>query len=296
MNSINEHQQSERGILLQKAADGAHAAAYLIEGWRMSISVALMLAALVATAVHAVAAPIALTGAAWSFVSVLLLSSISQRHTTVAATAQHEFDTWLFGIPWSSYAGERIPDEELRRWARKSKIAEHRLKTWYPEVSGLPVPYAVLSCQRESLTWDWRLRRRFAIVLVVSASAWAALGISIGLIADLSVRTLALRWFLPSSSALIMALQMANGHSQIATAKDKLAAIVRSELGRAGSPGPSTAEQAELMTVAAQVQEGLFKLRQKRERVPRRIYEMYRDRDEADMRATTADLRERFDL
>ena len=296
MQAINEKQESDRGLLLQRGADGAHSSAYRIEIWRITISFVVMLASIVATIVPAVVATTAIVGAAWSFVSVLLMSTASQRRTEVAAKLQHQFDTRLCEIPWESYAGEAIADEELRRWARKSKLAETRMRTWYPDVADFPLPYAVLSCQRESLTLDWRLRRRFASALVAFASAWSAAGIGIGLLGDLSVRTVALQWFVPSSAALILALRMAYGHSQVASAKDKWSAVVRSELAGARPSGPSAKERKELMSKAAEVQQGLFVLRQRRERVPRPIYERYRDQDEADMRETTADLRRHLGL
>lgn len=296
MQSINDRQQTDRGLLLQRAADGVHRMAHSLESWRIVVALTLMLAAVVASVWSAAAPAIAIAGAIWSFVSVLLLAAISQRQTNLAATLQHQFDTWLFDLPWASYAGEPVADEEIRRWSRKSTLEESRMKTWYPDVTGFPLAYAVLSCQRESLTWDWRLRRRFSTALAVSASAWIAIGISIGLAGDLSVRTIAFRWFVPSSSALIMALQAAHGHSQIASAKDKWATVVRAELDTASSPNLSSTEEAELMSKAADVQQGLFALRKKRERVPRFIYERYRDQDEADMRETTAEFRARLGL
>jgi hypothetical protein len=152
MQNINKKQESARGVLLQSAADGAHATAYHIERWRLIVSIALMLAAILASVAPDLAPGIGIAGAAWSFVSFVLLGAASQRHTITSATIQQQFDTWLFELPWGSYAGKLVPDEELRRWSRRSTLDENRMKTWYPDVTGFPDPYAILACQRESLT------------------------------------------------------------------------------------------------------------------------------------------------
>jgi len=64
---------------------------------------------------------------------------------------------------------------------------------------------------------------------------------------------------------------------------------VRAELDTASSPTLSSKEDDELIAKAAEVQQGLFELRKKRERIPRFVYERYRDQHETDMREPPRD-------
>lgn len=290
MVDVYSRQGTDRGLLLQRAADASHKRAYRIERIRIVGSVAFGLAAVVAT-VFPVAAPvIAIAGAAWALLS-LLLAGASRKETRAAAIIQQQFDTWLFDRPWEQYAGEKFGDEELHRRARRSTMDEQRMKTWYPDVTGMPDVYAVLACQRENLAWDGRLRRRWANVLVAAAGGWTALGLLIGLMADLSVRTICLEWYVPSSSMIVLSVQMAKAHRELASEKEQLITLVRAELEVAGPGDPDPADVPLLQERCREVQRRIFELRRHTERVPQRLYQKYRYEDEADMQATVHSLR-----
>lgn len=295
MLDVANKQATDRGLLLQRAADGTHRRAYRIERVRIVVSVAFGLAAIVATTVPRAAPVIAIAGAAWALASLLIVGA-SQKETNIAAVIQQQFDTWLFNLSWESYAGEGVADEELHRRARQATISEERLRTWYPDVSGFPEVYAVLACQRENLSWDWRIRRRWADVLVAVTGAWVALGLLIGLAGDLPVRTLCLRWYVPSASMLVLGLQLTKAHREVAGKKEQLATLVRSELETARPGDPDPADEPVLRERCREVQRRIFELRRETARVPRSIYERFRDDDEADMRATVDGLRRQLGL
>jgi len=295
--ALHERQGSPRGLLLQRAADGSHAVAYRIEAVRLVISVCFGMAAIISTAWPSVAKPIGAASALWAGFSFVVLAVWSQRETTAAALAQESFDTWLYGLPWTSASRDRpLAEEELRRRARRSSLPEERLATWYPDVSGIASPYQALACQRENLSWDWRLRRRYATALAVAIAAWIALGVLIGLVGDLSVRDLVIRWFVPSSSLLLLAAQQVRGHREIATEKEQLATEVRAELDAADNMPLSDDEEARLWQRCRLIQDGLLGARKRGERVPRWLFERYRDDDELDMRETAAATRDRLTL
>jgi hypothetical protein len=290
MSEIHEQQATPRGLLLQRAADGSHVVAHRIEMVRLIISLLFGVAAVVATVWPAAAAPIGVAGAAWALASFAGLGSWSQRETSAAALAQESFDTWLFNLQWSpSTTDKPLPDEELRRRARRSTLAEDRMTTWYPDVAGVEHEYGVLICQRENLTWDWRLRRRYANALTGAIAAWIIAGVAIGLTCNLTTRDLIVRWFVPSMSALLLAAQQARGNREIASEREQLAARVRAELEVADN-GPLVAdERARLRETMRAIQDGIYRTRKRSERVPRRLYEHFRYRDEEDMRETAAD-------
>lgn len=293
-NQINTRQGTDRGILLQQAADGSHARAQRIEDARVAVSVILGISSAIAMAVPATAPAIAAVGAGWSFVSLVLLAKASGEHTDAAARAQEHFDSWLFDLPRSASVGERLSDEEAHRRARWSRTSVDRMRTWYPDVSGLSQPYAVLACQRENLTWDWRLRRRWASVLTWFAYLWVALGLALGATFDLSTRAIVLQWLLPSSSMVVMSLQMARANRDVATEKEQLAKLVRDELDAATAGEPDPDAKRALRTLSRSIQDGLFQTRRRAERVPGWFYERFRSSDEEDMHATVAALRDRI--
>lgn len=292
---IHEMQASPHGLLLQRAADGSHKVAYRLEHPRVVGSLAFGAAALVAAVWPAAAPAIAIASTAWMVFSFAVLGVWGQRETSAAALVQESFDRWLYGLPWSSsVAGEPLAEEELRRRARRSTAEEQRLATWYPDVSGVAPVHAALLCQRENLTWDWRLRRRYAGLLTVAITAWISLGVLIGLSADLSVRQITVRWFVPSASALLLAAQHVRGHHEIAREKEQLAATVRAELDGADANPLSHSEESRLWVLCRSIQDGLFHTRKRGERVPRWMYERYRDADEQDMRETVVAIRVRL--
>lgn len=292
---IHEQQATDRGLLLQRAADGSHVVAHRIESVRLVVSLLFGAAAVAATLWPPAAPAIAVSGAVWALFSFAVLAPWSQRESNVATLAQEGFDTWLFRIPWSPSLVERPPaDEELRRRARRSTLAETRMTTWYPDVSGVEHEYATLICQRENLSWDSRLRDRYATALGCSIVAWTAIGIAVGLGADLSVRELLVRWFVPSTSALLLAWQHARANRELASEREVLFARVRGQLDVADSAPLSDEERGRLSDEARSIQDGIFRTRKRSERVPRWMYERFRSRDEADMRETAADTVERL--
>jgi hypothetical protein len=259
------------------------------------ISLLFGVAAVVATAWPSAAAPIGVAGATWALASFAGLGVWSQRETAAASLAQETFDTWLFGLPWSaSITDTPLPDEELRRRARRSTLAEARMATWYPDVAGIQHEYGVLVCQRENLTWDGRLRRRYANALAATIAAWTAAGVGIGLALDTSTRDVVVRWFVPSMSALLLAAQQARGNREIAAEREQLAARVRAELEVADTSPLSADDRIRLRETSRAIQDGIYRTRRRSERVPRRIYEHFRDTDEEDMRETAADTVKRL--
>lgn len=292
---LHERQGTDHGLLLQRAADGSHVVAYRIEMIRLVVSLGFGVAAITSTAWPSIAKPVGAASAIWAVLSFAVLGVWSQRETGAAALAQESFDTWLYGLPWTSGPSDRpLPEEELRRRARRSTLPEVRMSGWYPDVSGLAPPYGALVCQRENLSWDWRLRRRYASVLAIAIAGWIAIGVLIGLVSDLSVRDLVIRWLVPSSSILLLAAQQARSHREIGTEKEQLATVVRAELEAADNAPLAPDEEARIWQRCRVVQDGLLRARKRGERVPRWLFEHYRDDDEVDMRETAAATRARL--
>lgn len=294
---IHEKQATPRGLLLQRAADGSHLLAHRIEMSRLAVSLLFGLAAVVATRWPDTAPMIAVSGATWAIFSFCVLAPWSQRETTTAALTQELFDTELFDIPWSPSLVDQPPaEEDLRRRARYSSLHEERMTTWYPEVGGIDHAYGILICQRENLSWDSRLRNRYATTLMCAIGGWTVIGLVVGVVTGLSVWELLIRWFAPSTAALLFAGQHARVNRELAYERRMLRDRVRQVLDSAG-PGPlSKHHRNRLYDEARSIQDGIFRTRNHSERVPRWFYECFRSADEADMRETASDTVKRLRL
>lgn len=87
---------------------------------------------------------------------------------TAGARLQELFDVQVLGIPWKeSLAGEKPSMDtisDLARAYRATHATTADLQSWYSvEVAVLPLVLAQVACQRESISWDRRLRQWYAV-------------------------------------------------------------------------------------------------------------------------------------
>lgn len=293
MNSIVERQGSDRGLLLQRAADSSHRRTRRLEALQLSISLLLAGAGLGATLYQRIGGAVAVAGAIWAVLCFAVIGVIIQRDRSAAACIQEMFDTWLYELPLST-GSRAFPDEELLRRSRGSQITEERMRTWYPDVTGLPRVFAIMSCQRVNLLWDSRLRRRYAFLLECAVVAWLTAGLTLGAALDSSLRSLLIHWAVPSSAALILLLQMSRQNRESALGREQLVAILQAELDAARFGDPRVQDLPRLEEKCKEVQQGLFALRRRLGRVPGVLYERYRPEDEADMRGALTAVRARL--
>lgn len=288
--------QNEAGFLeLLHAADTAHANAQHWETARAVVALASSCGSLVAAFMHGLAIPASIFGGCGS-IAVLAMTFVSQNHTKEATRIQEVFDVRLFDLPINDEFRPLPVDEEIGRLARQYHKQEKR--NWYVDVSDLPLPYAVLLCQRENLLWDWPLRRRWASMLLKAASTWVILGLAVALITDWTTRELLLRWLIPSLPGLILAWNLVVKNRQIAREKQQMALEVDEKISvlAAVKPGQRlpTNRCTKLMRDCRIYQDRIFRLRNHAERVPGRLYKKYRSEDEDLARAAAARLRSRL--
>jgi hypothetical protein len=86
----------------------------------------------------------------------------------------------------------------------------------------------VLICQRSNLVWDWRLRKKFAIVMLVLLGLILGFGISIGLITKLTFKIYLMGIFIPSVPAIFFGLKEAIEHFRISNEKINLMNLTNS--------------------------------------------------------------------
>ena len=104
---------------------------------------------------------------------VFWLAPWLDKRRTEAAQVQEAFDCDVLALPWNGIKAGTRPDPELikEQADRYGKWATQMppLEDWYaPSVDSLPLHIGRLVCQRSNCSWDARLRRRYAVLVVVA--------------------------------------------------------------------------------------------------------------------------------
>ncbi|MEX0974647.1 MAG: S-4TM family putative pore-forming effector [Bacillota bacterium] len=102
-----------------------------------------------------------------------ILKPVGRNRAKIAASIQEEFDTSTLGLPWNEVLAGRLPEPQTIVEA-SGRFGGDRsaLRDWYGDVTGAPWEIGVLLCQRENLSWNWRLKRtisNLALCYVVGA-------------------------------------------------------------------------------------------------------------------------------
>jgi hypothetical protein len=283
---------------LLRAASASHVRGQRVEAVRLTVSLVLAAAGLVAAFVDATATPITVAGAAWAIVYVTGVNPWARNEARRGATLQEMFDIDLFGLPWNqTAAGERLPPHEINQLARRFTPSRGRgdwLRDWYVDTRGVPQPYDVFICQEQNLGWDARLRRRWARVLLGAVIAWTLLGMLIGYLADLTIPETVARWYLPSAAALLLGIDTYRTQRDPAAERERIIPLIQAEIDRAQPPPLRGAEQQRLRDTAREIQDIILATRKQAVRVPQWFYARFRQADEQDFQSNADGLRSRL--
>jgi hypothetical protein len=291
---INSEQNSDECLALLAAADAAHAKGQRVEVVRAKVAVTWALVSVVAAFFDSWAVTAAIVGVVGGGV-IGLLGLLSGSSAMTANRIQEKFDIGLFRLPLR--AGVSLPTtEEVQGLAREYKGPPKR--NWYVDVTDLPLPYAVLLCQRENLQWDWQLRRRWASKVLRASSIWLAAGLILGLSLDWSLRAFFVQWLAPSAPVIQLAFVIVRDNLQIAAAKQKLALDIEEQLSVLPAVPPDTSLEEnvsrDLMADCSHNQQCIYELRSSAQRVPAKEYARTKDQFEEDMRVAAGELRSRL--
>lgn len=297
---IHERQLDPEMIRLQRAATVSHLRGQRVDALRTGVAILLAVAGIVTTATGQGSPVMSIIGAGWFLISAFLLKRAAGATARQGALLQEMFDTGLFYLPWhSTAAGDPVADPDVSDLAhrlREGSTRDRRITTgWYDSTEGVHYPYDALIAQEQNLGWDTRLRRRYASLIVAAVIIWSGLGLVAGLaIADTTLVSTLLTFFVPSLSAYQVAQEIWAGQRAIADERDNLLAMVTAEL-RSAQPGPvSEPEWQRLREVARDIQDGILRTRLDATRVPEWFYRHYRNRDELDFADTAEGHRRRL--
>lgn len=163
-------------------------------------------------------------------VAILTLSVLTPLQTSLqekAAKIQQLFDCDVLQLDWSQmYSGNR-PNPEIiidysEKYVQKNKTCSNLLD-WYSIVVGsLPMHQARLLCQRENVSWDVQLKRRYARWVIVILVTLVVIICLLGLIGGLTLENVILSLVVPLAPTFIFGLRQYIEHNEAAKRLDRL--------------------------------------------------------------------------
>jgi SMODS-associating 4TM effector domain len=287
--SIAERQNSEYALRLNKASRVINQTAVRIEAVRGALSLLLVVVAIVFAALGRTEPALAVAGFVWALVSTVVIVPWSKQASSESAAVQEHFDTYVFALPWNSACVTKLEPERITALADRFTDDEADVRDWYPDTAQAARPFDMLLCQRANLMWDISLRELWARVTQAALAIWVVTGLVIGVAGGLTVWTILLRWYVPSSAAILLAFEIIRAQRQTANERKVLLATVKAELDRRDNVS-SAVQLADIEQKCREIQDGIFDTRKQVARVPSWLYKLTRQRHEARMRAATAEL------
>jgi SMODS-associating 4TM effector domain len=160
------------------------------------------------------AAWVAALAALWVLAGRTFLGKAEDSEMDAGVTAQEQFDTELFGLPWhEALAGRPLAHEEVISASDHIRgAARIKKENWYANTDKAPWPLNVVLCQRSGAVWSRRTHLCYAQILTVAAWAWFLAGIFMGIAAHLTLGGYLIMLFLPSQPAFLDAMDLIRSH------------------------------------------------------------------------------------
>lgn len=285
--SIGQRQNSEPGLRLLKAAQVANSRVARMESARLVLSLVLVLAVLATTVYGDQPGPLlAIVGSFWAILSAIVLVPSSRRLRNESCLIQEQFDTYVFDLPWNPAMGSKVDLERVHELSYRFTGGVDKIVDWYPDTSAHR-PLDVLISQRANVNYDIRLRERWRRIVIGLLASWIAAGVAVGVITSMTVWSLLLTWFAPSSAAIILAYEIIfsqnkalNERRSILPGINRAIETIREEKDRS--------KLASYGFLCRNFQDAIFDTRQHTNRVPSWFYRLSRSTNEKIMRAATA--------
>lgn len=223
----------------------------------------------------------AAAAAAWYVLNRVLFLPLERRDATRGATAQEQFDVAVFGMPTIAVREPRVLPEDTARIAgagrfRRKAYSDEKLRGWYSIQENVPGRVAIAIAQRGNLAYTRRLLQRHATLWLGLLCGWAAVTVAISLWFNFSLATFLLAVALPVMPPLVDAWDEFFRVRSAGRESEALADEIEDAI-RADGSAPIRPEQ--LLAWQAQ----LFALRRDSPLVPDWLYQLLRDRAEAEM-------------
>ena len=221
-----------------------------------------------------------------SLIDAAFLQSRQKQLRKKAAVIQEKFDCVLFAMGWSFlHVGSEPEPEVIAEYSRKygTRKKEERLRSWYSEpTSFVPIHVARFLCQRENVTWDANLRRRYATAIKCCMLSLAICGAIAGLALKMSLENLVMVVLSPGLPMFLWLIrewtQQRESTDTVERLKERISSIWVRILD-------DKISEAELEVESRNLQDLIFDHRKLNTPIPDFVYEYFRDRQEEQQKA-----------
>jgi hypothetical protein len=264
----------------------SHVRARRLDALTAGLSLVIALAGMASTVVTSITSVVTAVGAIWAFGNAVGVARLAEVELRRAVVIQEMFDRSLFGIPWNTVlAGNPVGAPEISRLSARYRGHDDMVHHYY-EARALPAPLDVLTCQIVNLGWGARVRRRLVRIVAAVLTAWSAAGLLLGVLTDMSIGQILLRWYVPSLSGVMLGLDVIRCQVQAVRERSRLRGCAQKAMAdlvaASHGVGPVTDD---LSRVVQQLQDAIFIVRTRCPRVPDWIFMRSRARDRADFGA-----------
>lgn len=288
---IYETQQTPEFRLLLRASTALHRRVERVDRMRWIVGIVLAASATLGIFYPDARGLISAVGFAFGLLSTVLWTRIRSGLTKDAAVVQEQFDTKLFGLPWSRMSPPKHSVVYLNRWARRAPEPDAR--PWYLDVRGIPSPIAEAVCQRENVLWDSDLRKAWVTFCRAAFTALVVGLLIIGLALQLSLWHFLLWIIFPTSS--LLGTILSGFYEQTASINDRKKILA--DIDRHLSGIVLTSPKGVIDTLEGELrswQDDIYRSRIANARVPSWFFRLNRERDERDHGEEAADYRRRW--
>ncbi|MFN8211181.1 MAG: S-4TM family putative pore-forming effector [Bacteroidales bacterium] len=224
---------------------------------------------------------------AFGIILTFIIDFIENSNIKRAANIQEQFDTEVFGLDWNAILlGKKEPIEIIIDGDKKFKGDKTNLYNWYGDLQGIDYPYNVLVCQRSNLVWDWRLRKKFAVFMLILLTIIILTGIIFGLVSKLALKTYLMGILIPSIPAIIFGLKEVIEHFRISNEKSSLMSLTNSLIDKNYVPNSDLRN----------IQDRIYDLRTKGAIVPDWFYNKYRNEYEQNLHDSNQDFLDKLKI
>jgi hypothetical protein len=286
MVNISREQNSEDNLKLLAAQRHLYTNAKNLQIWNFIIPISLsVIAPIIVYYLPDFRNLLTIIGAIW-FGIFFIINYLSINKIRSAATIQEQFDTNLFELPWNKIrVGNKVSPEIINDANRAFKGNKKDLENWYSVPEDMPCPLNILHCQRSNLVWDWRLRRNYAVSIIIIVIIPIIISIIVTIIKNLTFTEFMLSLLIPSLSSITKGINIVADNIKIANEKENLEKKLN-DLWESGVKDPKTVT----IETCRQIQDKIFDFRCNPLLIPDNWYNWLKKNYQEDLEATTKEM------
>lgn len=206
----------------------------------------------------------------------MLFSFVVDKHINdkkkLAAFIQQKFDVYVYNMPWDEriFGKQKNVNQDIVTYSKQiieNSDKKERLYNWYtPTVDNRDLLTSILLCQRENLSWDVGLRKRYRLSSIIMIVFLCSLVIVMGLWQNESIAMLLWRFafIVPMLEWLFDTVKTLNKDMERLKELDE---IINNDVSKT-------------MDELRDIQKMIFEHRKECYAIPNVIYQIFKDNDE----------------